>query len=150
MQDVGIEDLYKDAYDAMVRLAHGVTGSLSVAEDIVQDSFVRLHAHWDALDNPGGYLRVIVVNASRSWHRTQLRERARLQRIATTIVTIERPRELDDALDALPAQLRRALLLRYYEHLSPTEIATLLSIPRNTVKSDLRRALIALRHTVRR
>ncbi|MGH8984258.1 MAG: sigma factor [Acidimicrobiia bacterium] len=50
----------------MVRLAHVLTGSNAVAEDLVQDCFGRLHQRWARTTNPGAYLRVSVVNACRS------------------------------------------------------------------------------------
>ena len=38
--------LYGELYEPMVRLAYLLTGSSAVAENLVQDSFVRLHQRW--------------------------------------------------------------------------------------------------------
>jgi RNA polymerase sigma-70 factor (ECF subfamily) len=46
---------------------------------------------------------------------------------------------------SLPAAQRVAVTLRYQEDLDPREIAELLELPLNTVKSHLRRALATLR-----
>ena len=45
-----ISRLYAEEHVGMVRLAHLMTGSLSIAEEIVQDAFVAVfeHAGWDA------------------------------------------------------------------------------------------------------
>ena len=45
----------------------------------------------------------------------------------------------------LPAAPRAVLLLRYQEDLDPTEIARILSMSVNTVKSHLKRSLSLLR-----
>jgi RNA polymerase sigma-70 factor (ECF subfamily) len=52
---------------------------------------------------------------------------------------------LDRLVAALPPQPRMVLVLRYQEDLDPSEIAAALSMPVNTVKSHLRRALAVLR-----
>ncbi len=132
----------------MVHLARSRTGSAVVAEDIVQEAFVRMHRRWCSVVNHGGYLRVMVVNGCRSWRRRQVREHALIRRVATREELHSSPCELQDALNALPNRQRAALVLRYYERLSPTEIAITLNVPRNTVKSDLRRGLTTLRHSI--
>ncbi|MBV9082970.1 MAG: RNA polymerase sigma factor, partial [Acidobacteriaceae bacterium] len=48
-------------------------------------------------------------------------------------------------LAALPQKQRAAVILRYQEDLQPAEIAAMLKIPVNTVKSHLQRALETLR-----
>ena len=50
----------------------------------------------------------------------------------------------------LPEKPRLVVTLRYQEDLDPTEIAELLEMPLNTVKSHLRRSLTILREKVTR
>jgi RNA polymerase sigma-70 factor (sigma-E family) len=144
-----LSELFGAQYGPMVRLAHVLTGSNAVAEDLVQDCFVRLHRHWERTDNPGGYLRVSVVNACRSWHRSRFRERARLRRLAAgdQPVSLE-ARELLDALARLSYPQRAALVLRYYEGMREREIADALGCPPGTVKSHLYRGLEQLRKVI--
>lgn len=47
---------------ALLRFAHGLTGQRETAEDIVQDSFLRLHAHWHEVDAPRPWLFRCVRN----------------------------------------------------------------------------------------
>ena len=68
-------DLYHECLTPMVRLAWALTGSEVVAEDVVQDAFLRVHAHWSRIENPRAYLRQTVVNACRSASRRARRER---------------------------------------------------------------------------
>jgi RNA polymerase sigma-70 factor (ECF subfamily) len=46
---------------------------------------------------------------------------------------------------SLPEKARMVVVLRYQEDLTPTEIAEILEMPVNSVKSHLRRSLALLR-----
>ena len=143
-----LEELFDRSYAPMVRLAHVLTGSNETAEDLVQDCFARLHGRWEHLDEPGAYLRVSVVNACRSWHRSRTREERRLRVVTVPTESALGADELLDAVAQLPEAQRTALVLRYYEHCSEAEIAEIVRIPRNTVKSHLRCGIAALRQAV--
>lgn len=54
-------------------------------------------------------------------------------------------RRMRASLATLPARQRMLVVLRYQEGLGPNEISDALGVPVNTVKSDLHRALRALR-----
>src|SRR5689334_10267877 len=67
-----IGELYLGHADAAVRLAYLLTGDRDVAEDLVQDAFVRLAGRLVHLRDPGAfdaYLRKTVVNLSNSYFR---------------------------------------------------------------------------------
>ena len=139
-------DLFQEQYTPMVRLARLMTGSTEVAEDLVQDTFVRMHDHWARAEHPKAYLRASVVNACRSWHRRRDLERRHRSDAAET-ATLE-VRELSDALEALPYRQRAAIVLRYYEDAPEAEIARLLGCRRGTVASLLHRGLAKLREGI--
>ena len=46
--------LYRERHAAMVRLAHLLTGSNAIAEDLVHDVFVSLHTAIERADDPRG------------------------------------------------------------------------------------------------
>ncbi len=144
-----IEDLFEEAYRPMVRLALVMTGSNEVAEDLVQDCFARLHGRWEHVENPGGYMRISVVNACKAWFRSRDRERKRMQLVGAgeQVLSLE-TKEMLDALEALSPQQRAAIVLRYYEDLSEAEIAEALGCPPGTVKSHIHRGLAQLRKVV--
>ena len=48
----------------MFSLALAMLGNGSDADDVVQDAFVVAASRWETLENPGGYLRVSVVNGA--------------------------------------------------------------------------------------
>ena len=130
----------------MIRLATAIIGCRAAAEDIVQDAFATLLQRYDAIANPGGYLRVSVVHACRSWQRRQTRERAVMHTVRIEPVLDVSAAELDDLLSGLPPRQRLTLELHFIERWSTSEIATVCATPLNTVKSDVRRALATLRH----
>src|SRR5436190_15557520 len=63
---VSFLELYHESFGTMVRLAVALTGSEASAEDLVHDSFIRMHGHWANIEYPRAYLRRTVVNACRS------------------------------------------------------------------------------------
>ncbi len=148
-----LADLYRERYVPMVRLAYLMVGSTTVAEDLVQDAFARMHRHWDTTEHPRAYLRTAVVNACRSHLRRVVLERAyrrhpSVMAGATGDGVLGEADELFDALAALPSRQRAALVLRFYEDLSEADIAVALGCRPGTVKSLLHRGLAELRKVV--
>ena len=140
-------ELYEECFASMVRLAVALTGSDVLAEDLVQDAFVRVHAHWDRIERPRPYLRVAVVNACRSAGRRTALERAATTRERVVAASLGAD-ELFDALSKLPYRNRAALVLRYYEGLSHAEIAEVLSCREGTVASLVHRGIAQLRRVI--
>jgi len=136
----GLDGLFREHYEPMVRLAFLLTRDVEVARDLVQDSFVRVHSHWSSIEQPVPYLRVTVVNACRAHHRARRRERRRHLRLVSVSVAPESI-VLFDALGALPARQQAALVLRYYDDCSDAEIAQLLDCRVATVRSLIHRGL---------
>ena len=153
--DDAVTRLYLTHWPALVRLATLLTRDASVAEEIVQDAFVALHARWHLIANPAaaqGYLRTCVINGARS----TLRHRGVVERLGQSAP--ERPAGPEEAaiqaaegarmlarLHRLPRRQREVLVLRYYADLSEQQIATVLGISPGTVKRHAHRGLCALR-----
>jgi RNA polymerase sigma factor (sigma-70 family) len=128
----------------LTRLAHLLTGSNQIAEEIVQEAFLRLHAHWNEVYNPRGFLRTAVGNLARTHTRRLQLER---RHAAPAPDVIGEP-ELDDmwaAVCRLPFRQRAVLTMRYYLDLPEVEIAAILECKLGTVKSAHHRALARLR-----
>lgn len=146
-----LQDLYRDEQPGLVRLATLLVDDRPLAEELVQDAFVRLHRHLDQADRPGAYLRTTVVNLCRSHHR----HRAVVDRTPQ-----EPPREAHEpplpfdqsevwvALQGLPERRRTALVLRYYLDLPDAEIADLLGARPATVRSLVHRGLAQLQEVL--
>lgn len=138
-------DLYRAERVGMVRLAHLLTGSPTVAEDVVQDAFVRIYDVLDDVDQPGAYLRRTVVNLCHSHHRHRGVEQRWQSRQPPPSADL--PPELDEtwkALATLPDRQREVLVLRFHLDLRVADIAALLDLPLGTVKSQIHRGLAAL------
>jgi RNA polymerase sigma factor (sigma-70 family) len=131
----------------MVRLAHLLVGSPHIAEELVQEAFVKVQRNWASALNPGAYLRTTVVNLCRSYHRTNARRRDRLEPVRTVHVDPEVD-ETWRALAVLNPRQRTALVLRYYEDLSIDDIAEVMNTRPGTVKSLIHRGLATLRENL--
>ncbi len=137
----GFDAFYADSLWGAARLAHLLTGSASVAQDIAQDAMVAVHQRWSEIDNPSAYLRATVVNLSRMAIRRWSTERRYAGRRVETVTTNPEFDETWQQLRRLPARQRSVVVLRFYEDLSLAEIAEVLGMPVGTVKSTLHRAL---------
>ncbi len=145
---VSFEDLYRTQRDRMVRLAYLLTGSQTAAEDIVQDTFIRVRPHLGGLATPERYLRRSVVNACYSWHRRR-RTEERAQPDPPRASAVGEHVEMWDALARLSPARRGVLVLRYYLDLPEAEAAAILGWKVGTVKSTTNRALKDLRRMLR-
>ncbi len=148
----GFDDFYRAHYESLVRLGYLLTLSEDVARDLVHDVFVRVYRRFDGLDDPLPYLRRSVVNAARSWHRRRRLERTRAAAEHPTDahhsgVGLEAD-ELFDVLARLPPRQRAAIVLRFYEQMSDTEIAVLLHCRPGTVASLVHRGCARLRTAI--
>jgi RNA polymerase sigma factor (sigma-70 family) len=140
-----VEDLYRSQRLAMMRLARLLTDSSAVAEEIVQEAFLRFARSPGRKNEPAAYLRVIVVNLCRSQQRRTIIER----RMAPRAPLLSGTPEIDETWDLvrkLPFRQRAVLMLRYYEDLSEADIARMLNCRPGTVKSALHRGIAALRN----
>jgi RNA polymerase sigma-70 factor (sigma-E family) len=160
--DAAIEELYAAHWRSLVRLAVLLVRDVPTAEEVVQDSFVAVHARWDRLRDHSkalAYLRQSVVNGSRS----VLRRRGTAARFAArqaglpeaAVPSAEQQAEVGarravvlDAMARLPDRQREVLALRYYVDLSEAEIASTLGISAGAVKSHASRGTAALRATL--
>ena len=135
----------------MLRLAYLLTGSVSQAEEAVQESFVRVFERWATVDDPGAYMRRAVVNRCTSWHRHRAVVRRADADVARAEAYLDSPVETDDlaaALAQLPRRRRAVVVLRFYQQLELADIADTLGVSVGTVKSTLNRALAQLRGTL--
>jgi RNA polymerase sigma-70 factor (ECF subfamily) len=135
-------------------LALRMLGTRDLAEDLTQEVFMQLNGNLSAIDSNkhlGFWLRQVTTHRAID----QLRRRARVQMSSLDeemqlFSTEEAPdpllqRHLRALLADLSAPARAVLLLRYQEDLDPLEIARMLDMPLNTVKSHLKRSLESMR-----
>ena len=158
--DATIAEIYGLHYRSLVRLATLLVHDNATAEEVVQDSFVALHAGLHRLrdsEKTLAYLRAAVVNRGRS----VLRHRVVVDRNAPkpapdmpsaehgALTLLERS-SVVAALRSLPERQREVVVLRFYGDLSEAQIASAMGITRGAVKSHTSRAMAALRSVLER
>jgi len=139
------DNFYYGSCRRLLRYAHGLTGDLGDAEDLVQEAYTRAWQRWRSLsgyDEPEAWLRIVVTRlATDRWRRLVVRRTPPADRVPT--VTHPPPTEdqllLAEALRALPIDQRRALVLRFLLDRSLDQIAKEMDANLNTVKSWLTR-----------
>lgn len=152
-QEAEFEEFVRASSADLFRAAYGICRDRQLAEDAVQTALVRAYDRWStvaATDNPRAYARRIVVNEVLGWRRRSWwgeRVDARVEPdpsegLEETVVETD---AMWRALGGLPARQRAVLVLRYYEHLSESQIADVLSIRPGTVKSQASAGLATLR-----
>ncbi len=151
-----IREYGKDLYS----FCRSVTWNLEEAQDLYQDTFLKLYEIGDrlvTLNNPKSYLMGIAVNLYRNEKRklsvrrrivgvwqsveemdTDIPEDARL--LEEEVIAREECRIVRSAVQSLADKYRLPVLLFYMEELSLSEIASVLRLPEGTVKSRLYRA----------
>ena len=147
--------MYGTQYRPLVRMSAMLLGDTGAAEEVVQESFIAVHAAWRRLrdiDKAVPYLRRSVLNRSRSILRHRMvtdrhvpvREPDMPSAEQGAIAQFERSAVIE-ALRSLPARHREALVLKFYLELSEEEIAAAMKISTGAVKSHTSRGKAALR-----
>jgi len=136
-------------------------GDRSLAEDLAQETFIRVlqHLHQPAPKSFKAWLFAVATNLARDELKSAARRRraplpdAILQTLADPdpgpeelVTAQEQDTVLALALGRINLQYRSAVLLRFYNDLSLEEIAGILHIPVGTVKSRLSTGLRQLRN----
>ncbi|HET6625194.1 MAG TPA: SigE family RNA polymerase sigma factor [Nocardioidaceae bacterium] len=153
LEEAGYVEFVDARWSALYRLAYLLTASRSTAQELLERVLTRTYLSWPrvrGLADPDAYVRKVLVNAVVSQRRPEGWDseppggplEMPVDRIGSPM--------LDDELlwplvCALPAPQRAVVVLRYYEHASDAEIATLLGCARGTVESHAAKAIGALR-----
>ena len=148
----------------LLRSAYLMTSDLAEAEDLVQETLLRVARRWPtvrAMEHPAAYARRILVNLAidgagqRARHTGELAASARPGlpdradvRAERDLRAVDTQEELLQALGTLPARQRAVIVLRYWEDLPETEVAAILGCSAGTVKSTASRGLARLRAAV--
>ena len=170
----------RDAFDNLLTLFRGplysylarTTRDAHLAEDLLQDVFLRLVDNLDRYEESGrfeAWIFRIAANRVRDWARRQ----GHAERVGGVVAgddpdetqAVDRPvelppdarmlqdeavRRLETCLAALDGQDREIILLRHYSDLSFREIADILDCPLGTVLARCHRALGKMREMMKR
>lgn len=128
------------------------TGDRHAADDLAQETWVRLCQHWDRVQpgsDPWPYTVTIALNLCRSrWRRLSRRWREVPHSLDVAIPEVaddHRLPLLDDALRNLTPRQREAIVLRYYAQLDVAETAASMGCADGTVRALTHQAITSLR-----
>ena len=139
--------LVEDCGDELFRLALVYLGSREMAEDAVQESFLKIFRHYrpGPEANPRAFARKVLVNTCRDLLKSSWRRRVDLvaeypEQWMDRQPPGQEPGMLLQEVMKLKPIYRQVILLHYYEGLQVGQIARLLHCPQPTVSIRLRRA----------
>jgi RNA polymerase sigma-70 factor, ECF subfamily len=159
-------DAMAELYDRFSRITYSVIYRMvrnqPVAEDLVQETFLRVWNRMQAFDQNRGALGPWILTVARNRSIDYLRSvDGRMSACSVEVEKLENPgafcdpessilnsdriRSLKKAFEKLDPNQRLVLELAYFEGLSQTEMAARLGKPLGTVKTWMRNALQALR-----
>jgi len=155
--------LYERYKSRVYRTALAITHDERMAEDILQEAFLRVNRYADSFDQTQPFepwIYRITVNLSYSWTNKAKRwvtifqdalERLRAPSRRDPERVTESREEcaiLRRAIDGLPDSHRVVVILYYLEDLSVSEVAYALGVPEGTIKSRLYYAREKLRKAI--
>ncbi len=151
MEAAEFDDFYTASYPRVVNQVHAMIGDREEARDCVQEAFVKAWSRRRQLDHAGSpeaWVRVTAYRMAVSrWRRTMLSRRTpdrALQPTEPTPPPDESRVALVAALQQLPEDQRRALVLHHLCDLPVAEVAAEVGAPVGTVKARLSRGRAAL------
>ena len=160
-----LAELYDRFAPLLLPLARRILGSTAEAEELIQDTFLRVWNDPGRYDPARSSLSTWLILLTRSRAIDRLRTRKVVERVheasqlerpehaspeaAESVLSLERRVRVRRELDQLPAEQRQVLELAFFEGLSQTEIAARTGIPLGTVKTRTLLAMRKLRNALR-
>ncbi|MEM7508371.1 MAG: RNA polymerase sigma factor [Pseudomonadota bacterium] len=151
--DIGLA-IYIEERERLCMLARSVVGNTAIAEELVQDSWLRWSAHHYDASHARSILRRIVVNLARDWWRRQKAERFAFDALRDQremAPTTERAVIARDDLARVIATLERmserhrtAFELSWMHELSCSEIGARLGISKSRAHQLIRQTLVEI------
>jgi RNA polymerase sigma-70 factor (ECF subfamily) len=156
-----LREVYRQYAPAVLGLARRVLANDALAEEVMQDVFVRLWETPDRYDPDRGSLRsyLFATTHSRAVERVRAEDSIRRRTEAAArqpqpdvdepldrdLVTRDVQQAVRAALASLPDEQRVAIEMAYYEGLSYRDVATALAEPEGTVKYRIRSGMQKMR-----
>jgi RNA polymerase sigma-70 factor, ECF subfamily len=143
------------------RSAYGLVRSKEMAEEVVQNAMIEAYRNLregkEISYFPTWFSRLVshraidIIRKTNRWNETELEERyaGTISGAMEEVIMSETKSEIQSCIHSLKnGDYRNVLLLYYYQEHSVQEVADLLGFSLSTVKSQLRRARIALKETL--
>ncbi len=154
-----LRQVFEAEESSLLRYAHGLLGQRETAEDIVQDAFVKLQAHWDEVANPRAWLFRCTRNLALSYIRDHKREtpiadgqefQANTHDPRQSLVKLEALGTLQLLVAELNEDDRKLISLKYHHGLKYDQISQRTGLSVGNVGYKLHHALKHLADSLRR
>lgn len=159
-KDEWLETIMEEYGENLTRLSFSYLRDWGMAEEVVQDVFVKIYKNYDTYEEIGSFkswIYRIAINRCKDVLRSSLFKRVVVQSQffqfldskertpEVQLVVKGEDADLINAVLALPMKYREVILLFYFEEMSNREIGNLLGVKENTVKTRLSRGREKLR-----
>ncbi len=152
-----MEALIHQHGDSLFRLCFMCLGDRALAEDALQDTFVKAFKALDKFRGDSTYktwLTRIAVNVCKSIRRSAWMRHVDRNKSLDNLPAGDVPFEMADdtvirAVMSLPERQRTVILLYFYQGFRVPEIAQLISLPVSTVSSQLQRGKAKLKNDLK-
>ncbi|MEI6656302.1 MAG: RNA polymerase sigma factor [Verrucomicrobiota bacterium] len=127
-----LQQVFETEESPLLRYAFGLVGQRETAEDLVQEAFIRLHAHWAEVASPRAWLFRTIRNLALNHLRDHQRETSleTQQEWASNLPDPEQALGKFEALGTLqlliaelPSADRALIRLKYHQHLKYEQIS---------------------------
>lgn len=140
----------------LLRLTMRFTREQALAEDVVQDSFIKAYQKIHLFEGRSSFkswLFQIAMNTAKNRFRERQMNQVQIEDLRmgvdadaeTDLLKSDVKNRIRFEIDKLPEKQRTALSLRVFEDLSFKEIAVIMNCPYDTAKANYRHALLKLR-----
>ena len=144
-----VEELYTDFYDQLLGWCTARVRSPAAAEDLVQETFLKLLTsgrRFDSQDHERAWLIVTASNACKDILKNPWRQRTRPLEDGFQVPAPEaEDGSVLSAVNTLPPHYRAVIYLCYYEGYTAAEIGEILGVPTATVHTRLARGRARLK-----
>ena len=144
MTDAAVEAAVERYADMVFRLAYSYLKNRSDAEDVMQETLLKLYTQppFDTAEHERYWVVRVAVNECRRLLRSPWRRRTGPLEDQPETAVFDTPAqsELFDQVMALPPRYRAAVYLHYYEGYSVREVASAMNARTSTVQTWLMRA----------
>jgi RNA polymerase sigma-70 factor (ECF subfamily) len=151
MDEAEFDAFYAASFRRLVGQVYAMIGSREEATECVQEAFVRAWSHRNKIEKdhaPEAWVRTTAYRLAVSrWRRRKRGERApdrAVQQIGHAAAPNESRVALMTALQRLPEDQRRAIVLHHLCDLPVKDVASEVGVPEGTVKARLSRGRTAL------
>jgi RNA polymerase sigma-70 factor (ECF subfamily) len=153
--------LYNRYIDHVHRICYRIVLDVSQVQDCVQEVWLKVFRnldHFRCRESFAAWLNTVTANTAIDYYRKWIKQgnRPNIDKTHMTVMADERTtdQQLDnalihqrvhEALKQMSVNQRTALVLRYFEDMPMAEIARTLGCTEGTVRTHIRRSLLALR-----